>query len=115
MSLQTILIEAIEAKEFDADYEYNTLKRFQDSLQANSLILALTGLTIGQILDKSDKRSKPMPLTFSDGMTFDTSGPLRIVQKYDGLYVVGEGIMFPIEDREEGEKVIEAWRPKKQG
>lgn len=45
-------------------------------------------------------------LKFNDGMEFDTSGELRIERKSDGLYVVGEGMMMPIDDRTEGEKFI---------
>lgn len=31
-------------------------------------------------------------LRFSDGMEFDTSGPLRKERRSDGLYIVGEGL-----------------------
>ena len=43
---------------------------------------------------------------FSDGINFDTSGQLRIVRKRDGLYVVGEGWLIPVDSWEEGEKII---------
>ena len=43
---------------------------------------------------------------FNDGMSFDTSGPLRIVRKSDGLYVVGKGMLIPIDNREEGQEII---------
>ncbi len=46
-------------------------------------------------------------LRFSDGVSFDTSGPLRITRRHDGYYVVGENMLIPVEDREEGRKVIE--------
>ncbi len=46
-------------------------------------------------------------LRFSDGMTFYTSGPLRITKRKDGLYVVGEGMLIPINTYEEGYKIIE--------
>jgi len=39
-------------------------------------------------------------------MTFDTSGEYRIVRKSDGLYIVGKGLLFAIDSREEGEKFI---------
>jgi hypothetical protein len=51
-------------------------------------------------------------IKFSDGMTFDTSGPMRIVSKRDGLYVVGNNWLIPIETREEGEKIIDKERAK---
>jgi hypothetical protein len=45
-------------------------------------------------------------IKFSDGMTFDTSGPMRIVRESDGLYVVGNNWLIPIDSHEEGEKII---------
>jgi hypothetical protein len=36
-----------------------------------------------------------MTLRFSDGVEIDTTGPLRIIQLGDGLYVVGEGMSNP--------------------
>lgn len=45
-------------------------------------------------------------LKFSDGVEFDTSGKYRIEGRYDGLYVVGGGMLIPVKDREEGNKVI---------
>ena len=46
-------------------------------------------------------------MRFSDGMTFDTSGPLRTVRKSDGLYVVGNGFLIPVNDHEEAKALIE--------
>lgn len=46
-------------------------------------------------------------LRFDDGVTFDTSGPLRIERKHDGLYVVGGGWMIAVSSMEEGKKIIE--------
>lgn len=45
-------------------------------------------------------------LKFNDGVEFNTDGPLRIEEKYDGLYVVGKGMLIPINTREEGENMI---------
>ncbi len=45
-------------------------------------------------------------MKFSDGMEIDTSGPLRVVKKSDGYYVVGEGMLIPVADRAEGEAEI---------
>ena len=45
-------------------------------------------------------------MKFSDGMTFDTSGKLRIVRKSDGLYVVGQGMLIPIDSVAEGKEII---------
>jgi len=46
-------------------------------------------------------------LRFSDGMSFNTSGKLRAVRRLDGWYVVGNGMLCPVKDREEAEKYIE--------
>ena len=45
-------------------------------------------------------------MRFSDGMTFDTSGPLRLTRRKDGWYVVGNGMLCPVDSIEEGEKFI---------
>ena len=45
-------------------------------------------------------------MRFSDGMEINTDGELRIVRKSDGLYVVGEGYLIPVDSREEGEEEI---------
>jgi hypothetical protein len=47
-----------------------------------------------------------MTLKFSDGTEFDTSGPLRIESRSDGLYVVGNGFLLPVNSREEAEEFI---------
>ena len=38
-------------------------------------------------------------LKFSDGIEIDTSGELRLLELYDGWYVVGEGRLIPVKDR----------------
>jgi len=45
-------------------------------------------------------------LRFSDGMEFNLEGPLRIEERSDGLYVVGEHFMAAVKSREEGERLI---------
>lgn len=45
-------------------------------------------------------------LQFNDGVSFDTSGPLRIVRKFDGYYVVGQNMMCPVDSYEDGRKLI---------
>ena len=47
-----------------------------------------------------------MSLTFSDGMSFNTSGPLRLARRSDGWYVIGEGMLIPVEGSEEGIAMI---------
>jgi hypothetical protein len=45
-------------------------------------------------------------IRFTDGMEFDTSGPLQIVEKIDGFYVVGKGWLIPVSGENEGNEVI---------
>ncbi len=49
-------------------------------------------------------------LTFSDGETFDTSGPLRIERRRDGLYVLGEGLLCACDTREEAEELLREFK-----
>jgi hypothetical protein len=42
-----------------------------------------------------------MSLEFSDGVKFDTDGPLRIEKRWDGYYVVGRGMLMFSGSREE--------------
>ena len=45
-------------------------------------------------------------LKFDDGVTIDTSGPLRVVLLKDGYGVVGKGMWVPVVSYEEGENFI---------
>ena len=54
-------------------------------------------------------------LEFSDGVKFDTTGKLRIVRRADGLYVVGQGLLIPVDSEEEGQEVIEEQRRVRDG
>jgi len=45
-------------------------------------------------------------MRFSDGMNFDTSGPLRLTRRKDGWYVIGEGLLCAVSNPEEGERFI---------
>ena len=47
-------------------------------------------------------------LRFSDGMTINTDGPLRVIRKSDGYYVVGEGTCMPVDSREDGQDFIKS-------
>ena len=49
-------------------------------------------------------------LRFDDGIEIDTSGELRLLELYDGWYVVGEGKLIPVKDEEEGLKTLESIR-----
>ena len=46
-------------------------------------------------------------LRFTDGMSFDMSGPLRLTLRSDGMYVVGQGLLVPVRDAQEGRQLIE--------
>ncbi len=46
-------------------------------------------------------------MKFSDGMEFNTSGPLRVEHRSDGYYVVGNGMLMAVDTYEEGRKYIE--------
>jgi len=47
-----------------------------------------------------------MVINFSDGVSIDTSGELRVIRLRDGLYVVGNGFLIPVKDGEEAEATI---------
>jgi len=46
-------------------------------------------------------------LKFSDGQSFDTNGKLRITQRSGGYYVIGNGMLIPVNDYDEGKKLIQ--------
>jgi hypothetical protein len=48
-----------------------------------------------------------MRIKFTDGIEFNTSGLLRVERRSDGYYVVGDGMLIPVDSREEGEREIE--------
>ncbi len=45
-------------------------------------------------------------LIFSDGITIDRAGTLRIIKKIDGYYVIGRGLSCPVGSIKEGHEVI---------
>jgi hypothetical protein len=45
-------------------------------------------------------------LKFSDGISIDTSGPLRTLELSDGVYVVGQGMLIPVDSREKALEII---------
>lgn len=46
-------------------------------------------------------------LHFNDGISIDTSGEPRLLELTDGFYVVGQGMLIPVADAKEGDKVIQ--------
>jgi hypothetical protein len=54
-----------------------------------------------------------MKINFTDGVSIEIAGPLRIIHLEDGYYVVGEGNLIPVEDRDDGVKILadmKVWR-----
>ena len=51
-------------------------------------------------------------LKFSDGEEFDLSGPLRVEERSDGWYVLGNNRMIPVSSQSEGLKLIETLKIK---
>ena len=49
-------------------------------------------------------------LNFSDGMSFDTAGDLRIERRRDGLYVVGQSMLCPVNSIQEGRELIDSMK-----
>lgn len=45
-------------------------------------------------------------IEFTDGVKFDTSGEYRVERRFDGYYVVGNGMLCPVDDRDEGKEII---------
>jgi len=45
-------------------------------------------------------------LKFDDGEVFDTSGPIRKEERFDGWYVLGQGRLIPVNSEEEADEVI---------
>jgi len=52
-------------------------------------------------------------LKFSDGMSFNTQTKLHIERRSDGLYVVGNGMLIPVNDIKEGREIIAEIEAKK--
>lgn len=47
-----------------------------------------------------------MKIEFSDGVKFNLQGKYRIENRRDGLYVVGKGMLLPVDTQEEGSEII---------
>lgn len=47
-----------------------------------------------------------MSVKFNDGIEIKNSGPLTIIKREDGLYVVGDDLVCAVESVEEGQKLI---------
>ena len=47
-----------------------------------------------------------MTIKFTDEVEFNMEGPLRIEHRMDGLYVVGRGMLVPVESEKEARDLI---------
>ena len=61
------------------------------------------------------KKVNESTLKFSDGMEFDTSGELRLEEREDGWYIIGEGKLIPVKNKVEGERMIQLMKLKNNG
>lgn len=46
-------------------------------------------------------------IMFSDGVKFDTSGPYRVERRKDGYYLVGNGVLCPVNSALDGYRLAE--------
>tara|TARA_R110002051_G_scaffold296167_1_gene362170 strand:+ start:255 stop:467 length:213 start_codon:yes stop_codon:yes gene_type:complete len=51
-------------------------------------------------------------LRFSDGEEFDTSVELQLTLRGDGWYVIGNGLLIPVRDLDEGRKELKEQKRK---
>lgn len=49
-------------------------------------------------------------LKFTDGEEIDTSGELRLEHRSDGWYLLGEGMLVPIKDPDEGRELMKKFK-----
>jgi hypothetical protein len=54
-----------------------------------------------------------MTLRFTDGIEFDTRGSYHIESKSDGLYVVGKGLLCPVDSLDEARALLAKLEPPK--
>lgn len=45
-------------------------------------------------------------IKFSDGIEFELNGEYRVERRIDGLYVVGKGMLIPVDNETEAEDII---------
>jgi len=50
-------------------------------------------------------------LKFTDGEEFDTSGPIRKEERYDGWYVIGQGYLIPVASEKDADERISKMMP----
>ena len=45
-------------------------------------------------------------MEFTDGVTFELDGPYRVERRHDGYYVVGQGMLCPVDSHADGYEFI---------
>ncbi len=45
-------------------------------------------------------------INFNDGKSFNTNCDLNVIRQTDGLYVIGNGYLIPVDSEEEGMELI---------
>ena len=74
----------------------NDLKDIEPEYQQSQLTMYIDGIN-------NYNMSK---LTFTDGESFDLSGPLRLEERFDGWYVLGNNRMIPVASQDAGNILI---------
>ena len=46
-------------------------------------------------------------LQFTDGVKFNTDGEYRVEHRHDGYYVVGHGMLMPVDSYQDGQAFIQ--------
>jgi len=44
-------------------------------------------------------------MKFDDGEEFDLQGEPRVISRVDGIYVIGNGLLIPVDTREEAQPI----------
>ena len=52
------------------------------------------------------KKGADMKLVFSDGVEIETSGEYEIKELKDGWYIIGKGLLIPVDTEEEGKRIL---------
>jgi len=61
------------------------------------------------------KKGADMKLVFSDGVEIETGGDYEIKQLKDGWYVLGKGLLIPVDSEEDGKRILREILQSKEG
>ncbi len=79
----------------------------QERMYSEEEVIAIVEKSRVTVVYSHHNNNDMSKLTFTDGETFDLSGPLRLEKRADGWYVLGENRMMAVNDVNEGNKYIE--------